>query len=147
VPSAPPSAGARDTSTPAEVGSPRPPVNSAIESAEGLLGTPYRNGGADTRGFDCSGFVQYVFAQAGIALPRSVQDQWQSGAPIERDEVRRGDLVFFAIGGRAVSHVGIAIDDASFVHAPSTGGVVRIERLAADYWASRYAGARRVGAE
>ena len=63
---------------------------------------------ADPAGFDCSGFVQYVYARAGTALPRSVREQWNAGRPVESGDVRRGDLVFFAIGGREVSHDGLA---------------------------------------
>jgi cell wall-associated NlpC family hydrolase len=121
-----------------------PAPGSAVEAAESLLGTPYRSGGADPSGFDCSGFVQYVFAKAGVALPRSVREQWQVGTAVERAEIEGGDLVFFAIGGHEVSHVGIALDGSSFVHAPSERGVVRVERLEAEYWSRRYAGARRV---
>ena len=121
-----------------------PTADAALAVAEGLLGTPYRSGGADPDGFDCSGFVQYVFARAGVALPRSVREQWRAGEPVEPEDVRRGDLVFFAIGGREVSHVGIALDAKSFVHAPSARGVVRVERSIGEYWARRYAGARRI---
>lgn len=117
---------------------------SAVATAESLLGAPYRSGGTEPDGFDCSGFVQYVFARAGLALPRSVREQWQAGTPIDRANIEAGDLVFFAIGGREVSHVGIALDAGAFVHAPSTRGVVRVERLEAEYWSRRYAGARRV---
>jgi cell wall-associated NlpC family hydrolase len=117
----------------------------AADVARSLLGAPYRNGGADPAGFDCSGFVQFVFARAGAAVPRSVREQWQAGSAIEAAELAPGDLVFFAIEGRRVSHVGIALDAATFVHAPSSRGVVRVERLDAEYWARRYAGARRMG--
>jgi cell wall-associated NlpC family hydrolase len=118
--------------------------DAAVGAAESLLGAPYRSGGADPDGFDCSGFVQYVFARAGVILPRSVREQWQAGTAVDRADVRRGDLVFFAIGGREASHVGIALDAETFVHAPSARGVVRVERLGAEYWSRRYAGARRV---
>lgn len=121
-----------------------PVRGSALETAESLLGTPYRSGGADPAGFDCSGFVQYVFARAGVALPRSVREQWQTGTAIDRADLEPGDLVFFTIGGREVSHVGIALDGGSFIHAPSERGVVRVERLEVEYWSRRYAGARRV---
>ena len=119
-------------------------ADALIDAAESLLGAPYINGGTDPAGFDCSGFVQYVFAKAGIVLPRSVREQWQAGEPVDRAEVKRGDLLFFAIDGRDVSHVGIAIDAGAFVHAPSTRGVVRVESLSGDYWSRRFAGARRI---
>ena len=122
----------------------RPLGDAVVAIAEDLLGTPYRNGGADPDGFDCSGFVQYVFGQAGAALPRSVRELWQSGSAVDRGDLRPGDLVFFAIDGAGVSHVGIAIDGETFVHAPSSRGTVRTERLDAEYWATRYRGARRI---
>lgn len=107
-------------------------------------GTPYRNGGADPNGFDCSGFVWYVFAQHGIALPRVVEDQYRVGVKIDPADLQPGDLVFFSTVTRGASHVGIAIGGDSFVHAPSSTGVVRVERLSASYWAARFLGAKRV---
>lgn len=122
-----------------------PFADTIVETARGLVGAPYRSGGADPRGFDCSGFVQFVFGSAGAAtLPRSVRELWQTEALREADAVAPGDLVFFAIDRREVSHVGIALDEDSFVHAPSARGVVRVERLSAAYWATRFAGARRI---
>jgi cell wall-associated NlpC family hydrolase len=115
-----------------------------IATALGYQGVPYRNGGSDPSGFDCSGFVQWVFAQHGMALPREVRDQFGVGIPIDRDDVRAGDLVFFETVTRGASHVGIALDNETFIHAPSSRGVVRIERYTSDYWKKRYLGARRV---
>ncbi len=108
-----------------------------------LQGSPYVNGGAGLDGFDCSGFVQYVFARSGVALPRSVLEQFEEGIRVE-GAPEPGDLVFFAIDGGRVSHVGIATGPDTFVHAPSSRGVVREDRLSAPYWSRRYAGARRV---
>jgi cell wall-associated NlpC family hydrolase len=105
---------------------------------------PYRNGGTDPTGFDCSGFVQWVFAQQGRALPREVRDQYQLGRKVDRDEVRPGDLVFFETVSHGASHVGIALGSDEFVHAPSSRGVVRVENYGIDYWKKRYVGARRV---
>lgn len=113
-------------------------------TALALRGTPYRNGGADPNGFDCSGFVWYVFAQHGVALPRTVQDQYRVGDSIRPSELQAGDLVFFSTTSRGASHVGIVIGGDSFVHAPSSSGVVRVERLDASYWSSRYVGAKRI---
>jgi cell wall-associated NlpC family hydrolase len=115
-----------------------------VGTALDLRGVRYRNGGADPAGFDCSGFTQYVFAQHGVRLPRSVRDQYDHAAPVDPDEVREGDLLFFATDGPGASHVGIAVGGESFIHAPSTSGVVRIERLATRYWSERFVGARRV---
>jgi cell wall-associated NlpC family hydrolase len=109
-----------------------------------LRGTPYRNGGADPNGFDCSGFVWFVFAQHGLALPRVVEDQFQVGSTVDPADLQPGDLVFFSTVTRGASHVGIAIGGDSFVHAPSSTGVVRVERLSASYWAARFIGAKRV---
>jgi len=117
---------------------------SAASAALSLLGSPYRNGGTDPTGFDCSGLVQFVFGQSGLALPRSVREQMRLGIPVPAGEVEPGDLLFFAIDGRTVSHVAIAVGLDRFVHAPSTRGVVREERLSADYWSRRFSGARRI---
>jgi cell wall-associated NlpC family hydrolase len=115
-----------------------------VESALALQGTPYRNGGTAPTGFDCSGLVQYVFAQQGIALPRSAREQFDATVAVPRDAVAPGDLVFFETVGRGPSHVGIVVGDDWFVHAPSGSGVVRLERLSAQYWSKRYLGTRRV---
>ena len=120
-----------------------PPAD-LVGTALALRGTPYRNGGADLTGFDCSGLVQYVFAQHGLGMPRTVAEQYEVGRKIKPNELQPGDLVFFRTGGRDTSHVGIALGDDAFVHAPSSNGVVRVEMISAKYWASRYAGARRV---
>jgi len=113
-------------------------------TALALRGTPYRNGGADPAGFDCSGFTQYVFAQYGIALPRDVRNQFRAGNSVRPEDLAAGDILFFATTDPGPSHVGIAIGGDEFVHAPSSSGVVRVEHLTAAYWAQRYVGARRV---
>ena len=115
-----------------------------VGTALNLRGTPYRNGGSDPSGFDCSGFTQYVFAQHGIALPRDVQQQSQLGKKIQPNDLAMGDLVFFSTVARGPSHVGIAIGGDQFVHAPSSAGVVRVEHLSATYWSQRFVSARRV---
>lgn len=120
---------------------PLPPV---VGTALSLQGTPYRNGGSDPSGFDCSGFVAYVFAQQGLAVPRTVSEQYDAGREISPDALEPGDLVFFSTGTRGASHVGIAVSASEFVHAPSSTGVVRVERLTAPYWSSRFVGIRRI---
>ena len=115
-------------------------------TALALRGTPYRNGGTDPTGFDCSGFTQYVFAQHGVPLPREVREQFKFGRSVNPDEVAPGDLLFFRTGSHGASHVGIAVGGDAFVHAPSSTGVVRVEHYRAGYWARRYIGARRIGA-
>jgi cell wall-associated NlpC family hydrolase len=112
-------------------------------TALGLRGAPYRNGGADPRGFDCSGFVTYVFGQNGVPLPRTVGDLYRAGREVN-GAIEPGDLVFFTTVAPGASHVGIAIGGDEFVHAPSSTGEVRVERLSASYWSTRFVGARRV---
>ncbi|MFZ5756460.1 MAG: C40 family peptidase, partial [Pseudomonadota bacterium] len=108
-----------------------------IVRALALLGTPYRKRGVSPEsGFDCSGFVGWVFRQTGVDLPRTAQQMYHAiGEKVERAAVRPGDLLFFRIGrqGRAINHVAIAIGDGRFVHSPATGGVVRIESLDIPY--------------
>jgi cell wall-associated NlpC family hydrolase len=120
---------------------PLPPV---VGTALSLQGAPYRNGGSDPSGFDCSGFVAYVFAQQGLAVPRTVSEQYDAGREISPDALEPGDLVFFTTIARGASHVGIAISADEFVHAPSSKGVVRVEHLSSPYWSSRFVGIRRV---
>jgi cell wall-associated NlpC family hydrolase len=122
------------------------PTTLLLSTALDLRGVPYRNGGSDPAGFDCSGFTQWVFARNGIVLPRQVKDQFNVGAPIDRDGIAPGDLVFFATTSSSASHVGIALDAETFVHAPSSRGVVRVERITNDYWTRRFLGVRRVTA-
>jgi cell wall-associated NlpC family hydrolase len=114
--------------------------------AMGFRGVPYRMGGADPGGFDCSGLVQYVFAQYGMQVPRVVEEQYEVGDTIRPSEIKPGDLIFFNTKkrGDGASHVAIAIGRDSFVHAPNSSGVVRIETLGSSYWGSRYVGARRI---
>jgi cell wall-associated NlpC family hydrolase len=121
-------------------------VPSVVATALALRGTPYRNGGSNPSGFDCSGFVQYVFAQHGRALPREVKDQFQLGKRVDRDDVKPGDLIFFQTVSKGASHVGIALGGDEFVHAPSARGVVRVEKYTGGYWAARWIGARRITA-
>lgn len=113
-------------------------------TALALRGIPYRLGGTDTRGFDCSGLVQYVFALHGLGLPRVVRDQYRHGASVKLDQLAPGDLVFFETQGSEVSHVGIALGGDQFVHAPNARGQVRINRLTSGYWAEHVIGARRL---
>jgi cell wall-associated NlpC family hydrolase len=114
-------------------------------TALSLRGAPYRNGGVDpANGFDCSGFVRYVYQQHGVPMPRAVREQFQVGKSVSRDHLEAGDLVFFSTVSPGASHVGIMIGGDQFIHAPSERGVVRVESLASQYWASRYVGAKRV---
>jgi cell wall-associated NlpC family hydrolase len=103
------------------------------------LGVPYRWGGSSPSGFDCSGFVMYVFAQIGISLPHSTYALWNVGIPVSRDQLQPGDLVFF----NGLGHMGIYIGGNQMIHAPHTGDVVKISSLTG-WYASTYVGARRV---
>jgi len=125
---------------------PSPLSRAIVESALELTGTPYRDRGEDPSGFDCSGLVTYVFNRHGIRLPRSVAVQYTAGWPVAPGDVAAGDLLFFTTTGPGATHVGIAIGDGAFVHAPSERGRVRTDRLDATYWSARYLGARRVTA-
>ena len=114
-------------------------------TALSLRGAPYRNGGIDpATGFDCSGFVRYVYQQHGVPMPREVREQFRVGKTVDRDRLEPGDLVFFSTVAPGASHVGIVIGGDQFVHAPSERGVVRVENLSSQYWASRFVGAKRV---
>lgn len=129
------------------------PVINAIDRASSValqalahLGTPYRVGGLSPQtGFDCSGLVTYVYREgAGLALPRNTFELSLLGQPVERGALRPGDLVFYNTQRRENSHVGIYLGEDRFIHAPTSGGEVRVESLRADYWMRRYNGARRV---
>ena len=113
-------------------------------TALSLRGAPYRNGGADPRGFDCSGFVEYVFHQHGISVPRTVEELYRSGTDVSAADLQPGDLVFFSTTSPGPTHVGMAIGGDEFVHAPSAPGTVRVERLGTSYWAQRFIGAKRM---
>lgn len=115
-----------------------------VGTALQLRGIQYRDGGADPKGFDCSGFTQYVFRQYGFSLPRAVRDQFSLGTSVSTSDIEPGDLLFFTTNVPGPSHVAIAVGSDEFVHAPSSAGVVRVERLSARYWAQRFVGARRL---
>lgn len=116
----------------------------ATEVALGMLGRPYRLGGITPEGFDCSGLLYYSFGQLGVSVPRDTQSLRDITNAIP-DRLRRiGDLVFFHIRGRQFSHVGLYVGEGRFLHAPASGGEVRIEKLSVGYWLKRYAGTRRL---
>jgi len=116
-----------------------------VETALDLRGVRYRLGGdSPSTGFDCSGFVRFVFAQHQIEVPRTVAEQVAIGRAIKVDRVEAGDLLFFSTSTPGPSHVGIVIGGGEFVHAPGDGGVVRVDRVDAPYWRARTVGARRV---
>ena len=112
-----------------------------VETAQQMLGRPYRAGGDGPRGFDCSGLARYSYGRAGIALPRTSAAQFSAARPVARGALQPGDLLFFDINGQRASHVGIYIGDGRFVHAPSTGKRVSVESLDNPYWRRRIIGA------
>lgn len=114
-----------------------------LAAAESRLGTPYRYGGSGPDAFDCSGLVTYAYRQVGIAVPRTAAAQHAAATPVAREELRPGDLVFFRLDGREVSHVGIYAGGGRFVHAPQRGGRVREERLDQEVFRRTWAGGGR----
>lgn len=119
---------------------------SFLNAARGLTGVKYQLGGASPKsGFDCSGYVQYVFSLFRIPVPRTVGEQYRAGRTV-KGLIKPGDLLFFRTNGPGggVTHVALALGPEEFIHAPAESGAVRIERLTGAYWRSRYVGARRV---
>lgn len=108
-----------------------------------MLGQPYRWGGAAPGGFDCSGLVVFAAAGTGLHVPRTAEEQLHTGASVSRHDVQTGDLVFMHLKHKEL-HVGIAIDNENFIHAPATGGHVRIDSLNAPAYARGYLTARRI---
>ena len=122
-------------------------ANDVLFQAISLVGTPYRYGGnSPDAGFDCSGLITFVFqSSAGLKLPRSTRELIDIEAPgIDKDRLYPGDLVYFNPAGGRVSHIGIYVGERRFVHAPATGGTVRMDNLDTPYWQKHYVGAKRV---
>lgn len=124
-------------------------VQEVLINAFSLTGIQYKYGGnSPSTGFDCSGFVRYVFHNAAnLTLPPTARAIAQIGKSVKKDELQPGDLVFFNTLKKAFSHVGIYIGDNKFIHAPSTGKTVRVESMQDGYWASRFEGAQRLDQE
>jgi murein DD-endopeptidase len=119
----------------------------AASHAMKMIGKPYRYGGSSAAtGFDCSGLVQFSYRQAGVAVPRSTEQQRRAGAPVHVANLRRGDLLFFDQEGKKNGHVAIYLGGGEFVHAPSSGGRVRKDRLDSVYWKKHFSEARRLRA-
>jgi cell wall-associated NlpC family hydrolase len=121
-------------------------AHEVLASAMSLEGIKYKYGGVSpATGFDCSGFVNYVYSKAAnLKLPRTAKGISRFGENVSKDELAPGDLVFFNTARRAFSHVGIYIGDGNFIHAPSRGGVVRVESMQTGYWETRFNGAKRL---
>jgi len=124
------------------------PRTRIVDAALALRGVSYRLGGDSPRsGLDCSGLVAYVYAGDGVVLPRTVAEQHRVGRRVPLDEIVAGDLIFFSTTGPGATHVGIALGAGStaFVHAPGSGGRVRVERFDSPYWGPRLLDVRRIG--
>ncbi|MEJ5360674.1 MAG: C40 family peptidase [Spirochaetota bacterium] len=112
-----------------------------INTATQYIGTPYRHGGTTPSGFDCSGYVFYVYNKNGIHIPRSTAQQYTKGQKIPYKMAQPGDLLFFRINMNTISHVGIYVGDNTFIHAPSIGKYVRYDSINNPYWKKRFCGA------
>ncbi len=117
--------------------------NGIVNLARQFLGVPYVWGGSSPNGFDCSGFVQYVYAQQGISLPRTADIQATAGYPVDKADLQPGDLVFFAGDYVNISHVGIYVGDGKMIHASTSYGIA-YDSLSRDYRVAHYVGACRV---
>lgn len=115
-----------------------------VLEALGQIGRPYRYGGTTPDGFDCSGLVQYVYAQEGLQLPRSTREQHAAGEAIDLDEAEPGDLLFYSFKGSGIDHVAMYLGDGEAVHAPSSGKQVIVAPVGNRWWMDRYVDAVRV---
>jgi cell wall-associated NlpC family hydrolase len=123
----------------------QPNVGSEIViRAISLLGAPYKWGGSGPSAFDCSGLVQFVHNELGITVPRTAEEQYRAATQVDVDDIEPGDLLFFKIRGRNVSHVAIYAGSGRFVHAPQTGRPIEIRPLNDGYYRPRLAGAGRL---
>lgn len=121
-----------------------PAVKSVIETAESFLGTPYVWGGTTPKGFDCSGFVQYVYGKNGYSITRTTYTQWANdGVRVSRDNLKPGDLVYFGYGD-SPSHVGLYVGGGMMIHSPRTGDVVKYSTIESGYYDDCYLGALRI---
>jgi len=119
------------------------PGAQALDRAREMLGAPYRYGGTDPRGFDCSGLAGYAFNQSGIKLPRTSREIFRISQRVDPQKIEPGDLVFFAISANKISHVGIYAGQNRFIHSPSSGKGVSYARMDNPYWQKRLVGAGR----
>jgi len=131
---------------PEERGPSRPDVSvesEVLAAAIEMKGRPYRLGASGPRAFDCSGLVHYAYRQAGINVPRTTSRQFREARHVDRDQMRQGDVIFFAVDGISISHVAIYAGAGEFIHSPSPGSRVSRANLNDGYWSSRFAGVGR----
>ncbi|MBR6014068.1 MAG: C40 family peptidase [Selenomonadaceae bacterium] len=114
-----------------------------IETGKKYIGVPYVFGGTTPKGFDCSGFVQFIFKQHGFILPRLADEQYLLGTSAKVSQLSAGDLVFFSTYTAGVSHCGVYVGDRNFIHASSSKGI-RIDSLDSDYWKTKFVGAKKI---
>ena len=117
-----------------------------VNTAKSFIGTKYVRGGKSASGFDCSGFVVYVYGQYNIKLPATSERQYLAGKPVPLRDALAGDIVCFKIHGNKISHVGIYLGDSKFIHAPVPGKSVKIESIDMEYWKKRFFAAVRIEA-
>lgn len=119
-------------------------VDALVKTARKYLGVKYVYGGADPKGFDCSGYIMYIFKRNGASLPRAADDQYDVGKRVtEMKSLVKGDLVFFSEDRREISHVGLYLGGGNFIHASSSKGI-RVDSLSNEYWKPRYVGAKHL---
>ncbi|WP_084543956.1 C40 family peptidase [Paenisporosarcina indica] len=119
-------------------------ANKIVSTANQVMGTKYVWGGTTTKGFDCSGFIGYVYKKAGVALPRTTAGMITVGTSVSKNNLKAGDLVFFNTSGKGVSHAGIYIGNGKFAHSSSSKGVSVSKLNDPYYWGAKYMGAKRV---
>jgi cell wall-associated NlpC family hydrolase len=135
------SAGSNGSPDPAEAATqPSGAQSRIVATALKYVGAPYARGGSSPAGFDCSGFVMFVYGRHGVALPHSAEAQYRLGTPVRRDSLQPGDIVFFD----RLGHSGIYIGDSRFVHATKPGDVVKVSRIDESWYRRRWVGARRI---
>lgn len=115
-------------------------VDKTLKVAKNLIGTPYVYGGSTPAGFDCSGFIMYCYAKAGISLTHNAQAQYNQTKSVSTKDMKKGDLVFFGGSTGNITHVGIYVGNGKFIHSPQTGEYVRIDSLSSR---SNFVGATR----
>ena len=121
----------------------RAKVAAVIATAKKYIGTPYKFGGTTPKAFDCSGYLQYVFKENGMTLPRTADEQFKLGKSAKTAELEEGDLVFFETYEKGASHCGIYLGGGKFIHASTSKGV-RIDELSGDYWNTHYYGGKHI---